>query len=149
MLYYILYSSKLDESHSDDVSKTIISQSESNNSRAGITGMLVKYECTFMQYIEGERELVSELYEKIKLDNRHHSVELQFEGSIEKRLFPDWSMALQILDEELFSSINSYQSLEAGNDFIQSLEDDHTNLGLKMLRYFFDLKNKLNNQAKI
>ena len=58
-------------------------------------------------------------------------------------------MALKIVDEELFSKVDAHQSLEEGNDFIESLEDDHRNLGLKMLRYFFDLKNKLNNQAKI
>jgi hypothetical protein len=149
MLNYIVYSSKKNSSIGDAQLKPLLEQAQEKNKALGITGILIDYDQTFLQYIEGENDSITELFSRIKSDSRHHSVELQFEGSIEKRLFPDWSMALQIVDEELFSKVDAHQSLEEGNDFIQSLEDDHTNLGLKMLRYFFDLKNNLNSRTKI
>ena len=140
MLSYLLYTSKQSESLDDSCLKDIMVASERYNKLHDITGILIKYDHTFIQYLEGEKGAISELYSVILSDSRHHSVELQFEGCLEHRLFPDWGMALQVVDEELFNTVKSYQTLKEGNGFIQSLDDDGRNLGLKMLRYFFDLK---------
>ena len=48
-----------------------------------------------MQLLEGEREVVEELYEEIKRDPRHHSVHTCYEGPIEKRGFASSTMAFQ------------------------------------------------------
>lgn len=148
MLKYLVYRSTKVDSTGEVELRDIINQATVKNEARGITGILINYDQTFLQYIEGESASITELFNRIKSDPRHQNIELEFEGKLNKRLFPDWSMALEVVDDELFSKVDSYKSLESGNEFIRSLEDDQSNLGLKMLRYFFDLKNKLNSLGK-
>ena len=63
------------------------------NARDGITGLLVHHSREFMQLLEGDEDMISRLYEKICLDSRNRQNNLLWEGRIERRAFPDWSMA--------------------------------------------------------
>jgi len=47
----------------------------------------------FVQYLEGELEVVSSLFERIKVDARHYAVELLSNSNIYSREFDTWSMA--------------------------------------------------------
>ena len=47
---------------------------------------------------------------------------------------------MEVVDKETFSKIDSYESLAEGNQFLEEVKDDH--LGLKMLRYFYELRKK-------
>ena len=51
-----------------------------------------------MQVLEGSRDTVAEVYERIRRDPRHHQLDLLFEGPIDEREFDDWSMAFVDLD---------------------------------------------------
>lgn len=70
----------------------ILRQSRENNAREGITGLLVYKKHYFCQYIEGRREAIDRLYERIQLDSRHRTPFVIDSGTLEKRLFPDWTM---------------------------------------------------------
>ncbi len=65
------------------------------NNEQGITGCLLYYEGTFIQYLEGNQYQVLKLYDKIKIDKRHKKVELLSYGEIEKRAFEKWDMAYE------------------------------------------------------
>jgi hypothetical protein len=75
----------------DEVTK-ILHQSRDNNSRLGITGMLLHMGGNFMQALEGPEQAVLETYERVKWDPRHRGVMTLLQQPIEQRSFPAWSM---------------------------------------------------------
>ena len=74
--------------------------SQTNNSREGITGVLLSCNGIFFQILEGEEENIDTLYEKILNDDRHHQILcLKSELNVTERRFPEWSMEVIFLDE--------------------------------------------------
>ena len=120
--------------------KEILAKADEKNKKQNITGLLVYFDGTFIQMLEGKKEDVLETFERIGDDDRHEQIIKLFFGDTDKRHFPNWKTALQVLDEATFSKIESYESLAEGNRFLQELNDDH--VGLKMLRYFYEMKKK-------
>lgn len=78
----------------------ILAESRRNNKKRRIGGVLHYGNSYFFQCLEGEREAVSDCYQRISRDSRHQNVEtLSFEA-IDRRMFPDWSMKyLPVADE--------------------------------------------------
>lgn len=68
-----------------------------NNPSLDITGMLVYNGGNFIQALEGPKESVTQLFEKISKDERHRNVLVLLSGGIDKREFPDWAM--KIIDQ--------------------------------------------------
>lgn len=137
-MYFIIYSSKAAQNISQEELHKILESSEKNNKVSDITGMLILYNDTFIQMLEGEEEDVLNTYERIAKDDRHDSVLKLFEGYTDKRHFPDWKMALEVVDEDYIREIDAYESLSEGDKFLQNVDDDH--IGLKMLRFFYEQK---------
>lgn len=74
--------------------------SQINNSREGITGVLLSCSGIFFQILEGQEEAIDNLYEKILQDDRHYQILcLKSELNISERRFPEWSMNVFVLDE--------------------------------------------------
>lgn len=59
--------------------------------------MLVHQDGYFMQMLEGGREAIFSLMEKIKIDPRHRDVRIVFEGPTRRRAYQDWGMMLRDL----------------------------------------------------
>ncbi|MBD2177721.1 BLUF domain-containing protein [Pseudanabaena sp. FACHB-1998] len=74
--------------------------SQTNNSREGITGVLLSCNSIFFQILEGDEDCIDRLYEKILRDDRHNGILcLKSEQNVSTRKFPDWSMEVIVLDE--------------------------------------------------
>lgn len=71
----------------------LLDASREANLRRGITGLLLYRQQEFMQLLEGDRSAIFQLYETICADPRNRNNYLMWEGAIEQRSFPDWSMA--------------------------------------------------------
>jgi len=80
--------------------KDIMEKSEKNNLPVGVSGMLCYGNNKFLQILEGERQWVSETYERILKDERHESSQLIEFVEIESRLFTNWSMKVVQLGEQ-------------------------------------------------
>ncbi|MEP3482314.1 MAG: BLUF domain-containing protein [Fuerstiella sp.] len=76
----------------------ILSKARKNNQELELSGLLVVKGGLFAQAIEGREERVSALFEKIKLDKRHHRIVLISKTEIEERLFPNWEMGFKDID---------------------------------------------------
>ncbi|WP_233128838.1 BLUF domain-containing protein [Halovibrio salipaludis] len=78
----------------------ILAESRRNNKKRRIGGVLHYGNGYFFQCLEGERDAVSDCYQRISGDSRHRDVKaLSFED-IDQRMFPDWSMKyLPVADE--------------------------------------------------
>ena len=99
-MYQIVYVSTAVEPIDESGLLEILSQSIANNERDQITGMLLYKTGRFMQAIEGTEENVSKLYEVIKKDSRHRSVDTLRSGYRLSRDFPNWAMGFQNLNSD-------------------------------------------------
>jgi hypothetical protein len=69
------------------------------NQKLGLSGVLFYENQHFGQILEGPREAVMKLWEKIQQDPRHQQVRLLKMEDIEERNFPAWSMRFFLAKE--------------------------------------------------
>lgn len=98
-MYRLVYVSTAKEGLSAAEIGDILDVSASNNDERRITGFLAHNGRFFMQALEGEREEVLEIYERIVADDRHFGVVQILGEEIVDRAFPDWSMNYFRVDE--------------------------------------------------
>ena len=72
----------------------ILSVSQRNNWRDGVTGALVYADGRFFQVVEGRPEAVDRLLARVGADPRHADVEVVLNRPVETRGFSEWSMAM-------------------------------------------------------
>ncbi len=87
---------------------SILEIARKRNTELNITGMLLFRNSYFIQALEGEEQVVEELYNKIAKDPRHshvHKVEIV---PITERVFGDWSMGFHNLDGKDLSHIGGF-----------------------------------------
>ncbi|WP_045837965.1 BLUF domain-containing protein [Hyphomicrobium sp. 99] len=93
----------------------ILEKARVNNTKANLTGALIFNSGCFAQVLEGPRDCIAEIFERIQCDPRHTEVQvLEYEPANE-RTFPNWSMAfigVREKDERLFNQL----ALETGFD---------------------------------
>lgn len=70
----------------------IIRHAQARNRQDGITGVLCFDNGYFFQALEGHRNVVEDLYDRILEDDRHQDVWLLWKRPVSKRLFEKWSM---------------------------------------------------------
>ena len=92
MLVRLLYASRASDTMNATGLALIMKQSKTNNAKSGITGVLCLSEGIFLQVLEGGRNAVSALYNRIANDARHHDVVLLNYQEINERCFAGWSM---------------------------------------------------------
>ena len=136
-LYRLVYTSYRKNACDQDEVKIIINKSLRFNGERKISGILIYSDYRFFQYLEGTESDISELFEKIKRDDCHTSVNQRLYSQIPSRLFPDWTMAALDLDgDELTfeqkstnNTSNKIRELILGDSFIR---DE----GIKIMRKF-------------
>lgn len=76
---------------------SLLREAQMRNINRNVTGLLLQIDNRFVQYLEGPKEALLDLKERIAADSRHRQFELLFEGPIRERLFHDSSMAFSDL----------------------------------------------------
>ncbi|MBC7924228.1 MAG: BLUF domain-containing protein [Bryobacteraceae bacterium] len=96
-LYSIVYCSRNrmygDSTEIKEELESILASSRKNNQLAGISGALLYNAGSFAQVLEGPLDAIGRVFEVIQRDSRHSEVTVIQSGPIEKRQFPEWSMA--------------------------------------------------------
>ncbi len=98
-MFYLIYVSSAVKLMNHDELLLLLDQARKKNQELGATGMLLYQEGNFMQMLEGEKEIVLDLYEAIKKDDRHRGVIKVLTDEIGERNFKDWSMGFFNMDE--------------------------------------------------
>ena len=94
---------------SHDELLSLLEVARKENERLGVTGMLLYQEGSFMQMLEGDKQTVLDLYEKIKKDGRHNGVATVLTDDIDERNFEDWTMGFFNMDKAGdFQKYNDY-----------------------------------------
>lgn len=92
MLVRLMYASRAVDGTDAETLASIVKQSKANNGGAGITGLLCFSDGIFLQVLEGGRNAVSAIYNRIAADPRHRDVVLLSYAEITERRFSGWSM---------------------------------------------------------
>jgi hypothetical protein len=71
----------------------ILASARRTNARLGVTGALMFNAGCFAQVLEGPRDAVAQVFERIRRDPRHDDVTLLAFGPEPERAFEHWSMA--------------------------------------------------------
>ena len=95
MLLEIVYSSRTPESLSPQHVKDLLEHARKKNTEWGVTGLLCYDNTQFLQIIEGETDVIMDLFHAIQNDPRHTDLRILHEGDIQQRAFSDWKMAYE------------------------------------------------------
>lgn len=112
MNHTICYTSKVKNKLDAAALESIFDTTKENNTKNGITGILLFGMGTFFQVLEGEEDKVMHLYEEvIKKDSRHHEIFEIINRSSEEPVFSKYSTPFKIIktSEELHK-VTSYLS---------------------------------------
>lgn len=107
-MYYLIYASSATVPFSRADLTALLEISRRNNVEINVTGMLLYKDGNFLQMLEGEKENVMKLYDKISLDPRHTGVITILDGEEEERQFPEWSMGFRDLNSPEVLSLPGY-----------------------------------------
>ena len=127
LVYMSTASPGFDESNVVDILRV----ARKRNGEIGVTGMLLFKDGSFMQALEGDEDVVRGLFSLIQTDPRHYGITIMLERQIEKREFPEWTMAfcnpdlLQPNDVKIF------------NDYLIDAEDKALGAGAPSLAKAF------------
>ncbi len=80
--------------------KQMVKKAVAFNKKEDITGCLLHYNGKFVQLIEGEKELVTSLYGRIKEDHSHKDIILLNSEPSLFRMFKEWNMIYSNLEDD-------------------------------------------------
>ncbi|MHA6491647.1 BLUF domain-containing protein [Pseudomonas borbori] len=92
MLVRLTYASRASHSVSAELIREILDSSQRNNPARGLTGILCCNADIFLQALEGPRDAVNALYNRIGEDTRHKDLTILDYAEIDARRYANWSM---------------------------------------------------------
>ena len=100
--------------------QSLLEVSRAKNTRLGISGMLLYQDGTFFQVIEGELDIVENLFNTIDGDTRHQKVTKIILEQIPRREFGDWTMGYANATYKELQEIPGLSNFFAeGNSFME------------------------------
>ncbi|HEU4678145.1 MAG TPA: BLUF domain-containing protein [Terrimicrobiaceae bacterium] len=92
-VHRIVYLSRASPGLDENAVDQLVQSARKKNARLGITGVLFFERGHFLQVLEGGREDIQVLFQKIRSDERHSGLQLLVEDDLESRQFGSWSLA--------------------------------------------------------
>lgn len=132
-LVCIVYYSSARHAMDGEALSRLLETSRKNNAAYGVTGMLLYHAGNFIQALEGPREAVARVFERIKQDAAHRNILAVGPMSIEQRYFPDWTMG------DLRNDVLTPSGRDAVTDFLryrEEIEFDPSSIAWRLLNAF-------------
>lgn len=130
MLKTISYTSKVKPGLSILSAEMLFKETVSNNVKHNITGVLVKNKDVFFQIIEGDSDLINQLFKKISNDSRHNNIIQLVNRSISSRSFSNFNAGYTVIEDsesiyELHDYLLKLNSIQAENSslFLEIVEE--------------------------
>ena len=134
-MYHLVYTSHAVEPFSQEYLIDLLRESRSVNRQHQITGMLLYLNGKFIQILEGKRDDVQKIYQKILQDKRHQRVIKIMEGNSPDRVFHNWSMGFKMLSHTEFEKITGFTDID--HFFEENKAKEKGNLLLTFLTLFY------------
>jgi len=106
---YITYISYMPNYTNEDL-LLLIDIFQQNNLLYNITGILLYNQGNVIQYIEGDKEHVTKLFNNILNDNRHIQIIKLLQNKITVRNFPNWTMSFIECNNTYKSYFNNFMN---------------------------------------
>lgn len=119
-IYYHVYISQAVKPFTTAELAELLRKARISNASRGITGLLLYQNGTFMQAVEGPKQEVDLLVNRIEADPRHRRMMKLLSGFQDERQFPDWSMGFPELDSA------AVRALPGFNEFLQVPLEEET-----------------------
>lgn len=107
-IHQLVYISAAEHDFTEKELQELLAKARQNNGGLEITGMLLFHEGSFIQALEGKKERVEKLYEKIGQDQRHSETRVIFRGAVEERDFDSWSMGFYRSNQSSSENLNGF-----------------------------------------
>jgi len=98
MLIRLIYASETAAPMGPNEVQALLTLARRKNRLRDITGLLVFDSRYFLQVLEGDRQVISELYSRLAQDPRHKRLTLMQADPIDQRRFVGWSMGFAAAD---------------------------------------------------
>lgn len=116
-VFQLIYRSKATTYFTDDDLIALLRQCRSNNTGKKVTGLLLYGYGNFIQILEGDDDVVRDLYTKhILSDPRHRDPVILYQKYVPKRLFKNWSMAFKPLNAERVRHLSGFLEPERSSN---------------------------------
>jgi len=120
MIYSICYVSTCDPTLEQDDVKALFKQTESANNKANIGGILLYSEGNFFQILEcdsNHKDVIINLFDKIKDDSRHYDVMKIFEKTTPSRSFSKYHSDFKAIENPAnIKELYNFLKLEKQNN---------------------------------
>lgn len=118
-IHEILYCSVLSPGQPVGIVGRIVSQARARNAQHSITGLLVFDGIRFCQHVEGSRDEVMALMQRIAHDPRHHEVHVVYEGTLAARRYQRFDLGFaQSEDADDMAGIHDLEGQAALDRFL-------------------------------
>lgn len=94
-LIQLIYVSAATRDMSADELRAILDSSVFHNTQNEVTGLLLYFDRTFMQVVEGPEEAIDELMTRLERDPRHYGINILSRTEVQAREFARWSMGFK------------------------------------------------------
>ena len=101
----IIYTSQASEEFSKRSLLNLLHDSRAFNTIDNISGVLMHRDSYFLQVIEGESQVIDDLFKRLLKDRRHKEVKIILDSYVDSRLFSNWAMGCTDFDEPELSFI--------------------------------------------
>lgn len=136
MLYQLIYASVRLTECSDLEIKKILDSANRNNGKYNITGVLLYSQSKFLQVLEGSKDEILGLYDKIKEDKRHKNVIMISLKPIDQRYFPSWQMGSKQVNTDTYDFL-SYMSSSEQQEFKALFKGEQSNNAIAVINKLF------------
>lgn len=98
MLTRLIYASEVAQPLDPHAVQHIVQTAAQRNALLSVTGFLAFDSGSFLQVLEGGRDVLSALFARIAADSRHRRIELMEVRPVDERLFAQWAMGFAAAD---------------------------------------------------
>ena len=120
-LRQIIYTSQASEQFNKRSLLDLLHTSRGYNTIDNISGVLMHRDGYFLQIIEGEQDVIEDLFQRINNDTRHKNIKMILDRSVESRLFSNWAMGCADFDEPELSMLPGIRTDLSNPEVIEDL----------------------------
>ena len=123
-MHRLIYLSSASQFLNKEELNSLLTKSRIKNSINNVTGILIYIDGDIIQVLEGEKEVIHNLFNIIKLDERHRTIINVFDDAVETTMFENWSMGyssdtiLELRKKEPFNNFEFKDLKENKNNFV-------------------------------
>ena len=117
----IIYTSQASEQFTKRKLLDLLHTSRGYNTIDNISGLLMHKDGYFLQIIEGEHDVVEDLFQRLSNDTRHKNIKMILDRSVESRLFSNWAMGCADFDEPELSMLPGLRTDLSNPEVIKEL----------------------------